>query len=207
MEKKVLFPIDLSESNQYKRDYLINKISKYLNLSKSSLIEIGIGNGRFGFLLGDRVIHYYGIDIDDEYVKIAKTNIPKDATITYKIGNAESIPFENKFDILLYANSWHFIKDFDKALKEAERVLKSDGIIIILEPSEKTKNWGSPKLRKDSLEFNKKMYENKLKDLEKGKKAIFDQNLFDVIEQEYDSKTTSNLFILKRKYFNSFSKR
>jgi len=199
MEKKVLFPIELNEDNKYKRDYLINKISKYLDLSKSFLLEIGIGNGRFGFLLGDKVIHYSGIDVDEKYVKIAKTNIPKNTNITYKLGNAESIPFENEFDILLYANSWHFIKNFDNALKEAERVLKSNGIIIILEPSEKTKNWASPKLREDSHEFNKKMYENKLINLEKGKKAIFNQNLFEVIEQEYDSKTTSNLFILKRK--------
>ena len=199
MEKKVLFPIELNESNKYKRDYLIKWINKYLNLSKSSLLEIGIGNGRFGFLLGKEVSHYYGIDVDLEYVKIAKTNILPNSKITYKVGNAEEIPFNKKFDILLYANSWHFIMSFEKALKEAERVLKSNGVVIILEPSENTKNWGSPKLRQDSPEFNELVYKKKLENLKKAKQAILNQNIFKIVEQEYDTKTTSNLLILRKK--------
>ena len=92
MSKKILFPVDL-ERNKYVRDCVINKFQKYMELSKTDLLEIGIGNGRFGSLLGNKVKHYSGIDPDVEYVRIAKTNIPKDADIIYKVGSAENIPF------------------------------------------------------------------------------------------------------------------
>ena len=57
----------------------------------------------------------------------------------------------------------------------------------------------SPKLREDSKEFDKKMYKNKLKDLEKAKKVIFSQKHFEVIEEEYNIKTALKLFVLKKK--------
>lgn len=199
MKDERSFSIELDKGNKYKQKYLLNKLKKYLDLSKSSILEIGIGYGKFGFLLADKFKDYCGIDINQEYVKIAKTNIPKNTNVTYKLGNAEDIPFDNKFDIIFYSLSWHFIEDQDKALKEAERLLKQEGIIIILEPSEKTKTWLSPKLRKDSKEFDKKLYENKIKNIIKGKNKIINQKMFEIIEAEYDPKTSLNFYILKRK--------
>lgn len=198
MAKKVLFPIGLNESNKYKRDYLIRKFSDYVDLASADFLEIGIGNGRFGYLLGERVAHYYGIDIDEEYVRIAEGNIHKGANVTYKVGSAEEIPFERQFDVVFYAQSWHFINDFQIALKEAERVLKSNGIVAILEPSEKSRNWASPKLRPRCPEFDEIAFQKKLLDLERGRTAIFSQGLFDIVEDEYDVKTTLYFYVLKK---------
>ena len=198
MNKKVLFPIELNESNRHKRDFLIGKFSKYVSLPNSDFLEIGIGNGRFGYLLGERVAHYYGIDVDEEYVRIAKTNVPQEVKVTYKVGDAEEIPFERKFDVVFYAQSWHFIKNFQKAFKGAERVLKLRGIVAILEPSENSKNWASPKLRHDSPEFDEKLYQEKLQDLQRGRSAILGQSLFDVVEDDYDKKTTLHFYVLRR---------
>jgi len=108
MTKKVLFPVGMNPSN-----YLISKFSKYIDLEKSEILEIGIGNGRFGSILSKKFSHYYGIDIDREYVKIAKTNIPKGSNVTYKLGNAQEIPFDKKFDIiflLTLGTSWMISK-------------------------------------------------------------------------------------------------
>lgn len=200
-EKKVLFSIELDEGNKYRRDYVIKKISKYLDIKECSILEIGIGNGRYGVLLGNYVKTYSGIDIDEEYVKIAKSNIPKNTktNITYIVGNAEKIPFEDKFDIIFYPLSFHFIKNLDNALNESKRLLKSNGIIIIIEPSVHTTNWACPKLREDSPDFDKKRYDNKLKNIERAKQYIFSQDIFKLIEQEYDPKTTSNFYLLKLK--------
>ena len=198
MVKKVLFPIELNGSNRYKRDYLIGRFSNYVGFSSADFLEIGIGNGRFGYLLGERVAHYYGIDIDEEYVRIAEGNIPEEANVTYKVGSAEDVPFDKQFDVIFYAQSWHFINDFQKALKEAERVLKSDGIVAILEPSENSRNWASPKLRRGSKEFDEIAFQKKLLDLERGRRAIFNQNLFEVVEDEYDARTTSYFYVLKK---------
>jgi len=195
---KVLFPIELNKHNVYLRDDLINKFKQYVDLPKSRILELGIGNGRFGFLLGSYVAKYYGIDIDEEYVKIAKTNIPKGANIVYKVGSAENIPFDEKFDIVFYAQSWHFIKDFDRALKEATRVLKTKGIVAILEPSQNSSGWADPRLNKDSPEFNENLFKKKMADLKKGRDAILKQKLFDIIEDE-TLETKQQFYVLKIK--------
>jgi ubiquinone/menaquinone biosynthesis C-methylase UbiE len=199
MDKKVLFSVKMNKSNTYKKDFLIHKFNKYIDLPNSDILEIGIGNGRFGHLLGGEVLHYYGIDIDKEYVRIAKSNIPKGAKVTYKIGDAEKIPFEKKFDVIFYAQSWHFIKDFQKALKEVKRILNPNGIIAIIEPTKNSKKWASPKLRKDSPEFNKDLYQKKLNSLNRGRRAILGQSTFIIIEDEYIEKMTSQFYILRNK--------
>src|SRR3989338_8405267 len=120
------------------RNYLLKEFEKYCDPHSSDILEIGIGTGRFGNLFGKEFHSYYGIDIDVEAVAEARKNIPKNVNIIYKIGNAENIPFRKKFTIVFYAQSWHFIKNRDKALQEAQRVLKKKGLIFILEPTEKT---------------------------------------------------------------------
>ena len=200
MNKKLLFSTELTEKNRYLQNYLIDKFSRHVYLPASNFLEIGIGNGRFGVLLGSNVAHYFGIDIDREYVRIARKNIPKRANITYKTGNAENIPFDRKFDIMFYSLSWHFIEDKEKALEEAKRVLRPEGIIAVLEPSENvdTKDWASPKLRRNSPEFNLELWNKKLKAIINGRQAILEQRLFKIIEDEYDTKTAANLYILSQ---------
>ncbi len=197
--EKVLFSTELNERNLYRIDYLTNKFSKYKDLSDSNILEIGIGNGRFGLLLGDKFKQYFGIDVDEDYIKLAKENIPESAKIFYKIGDAEKIPFRRRFDILFYSQSWHFINNFSKAIKQANRVLKDSGIIAILEPTDKSGGWGDPRLRKDSPEFSEASYQRKLQDLKKGRNAILNQKTFEVLEDEFDSNVNSRFYILKKK--------
>jgi SAM-dependent methyltransferase len=49
--------------------------------------------------------------------------------------SAENLPFEDsKFDVIIAKDSLHHFKDPYKALKEIERVLKSNGVFIVSEP-------------------------------------------------------------------------
>lgn len=196
MTRKTLFPIELNEGNKNKKDFLINRFSQYVNLAAADLLEIGIGNGRFGYLLGQRVAHYYGVDVDREYVEIARTNIPLGALITYSVGSAEVIPFERQFDVVFYAHSWHLIQDFQGALKEAERVLKPNGIVAILEPS-KNSSWASARLRRGSPQFEEGFYKRKMQDLERGRSAILEQDLFSLVEDGYHQHISSYFSVLR----------
>lgn len=195
---KLLFSIALNEKNVFLRDLVSTSASRYLSLSHSQFFEIGIGNGRFGKLLGASVEHYYGIDIDKTYVKIARTNIPKGARVSYRYGDALNIPYRRKFDVLFYANSWHFISDFDRALDEADRVLKPKGIIMILEPAEDSKEWSDPRLRRDSKEFVPQLLRQKVVMLNEGRKAIEKQKRFKIMEGIQDKLFGFNFYILSR---------
>ena len=154
--------LELTERDAYLRDYLIDKFNKYVELSQSDLLEIGIGKGRFGLLLAQSVARYYGTDVKKELVEIAIADSNKGDNVTYKIGNAENIPFSRQFDIIFYSLSWHFIKNTEKALEEAKRVMHPDGIVAILEPSENTTEWANLRLTKGSPEFDEEYLSRKL---------------------------------------------
>ncbi|MCH7850793.1 MAG: class I SAM-dependent methyltransferase [Nanoarchaeota archaeon] len=187
---KTLFP---TNKNEPLANYIEGILSKYVSLGESKVLEIGCGNGRFGVVLGGRVGSYSGIDPDKEYIEIARKNFSE---INYKVGSAEDIPFDEKFDVLFYSYSWHFILDFDEAYSEMRRVLDDDGIVFIMEPKGEDSNWASPVLNRGTPEFNEDLLKRKLKDLERGRKAILENNYFDVVE-EIDER--SKIYLLKKK--------
>ncbi len=86
-------------------------------------IEIGIGSGIFAEQLGID----FGIDPSDSMLDLArkrKLNVVK--------GFAENLPFpDGSFDFAAFITSICFIKNPDKALKEAYRIIKADGEIIV----------------------------------------------------------------------------
>jgi len=166
-----------------------------MKLPNCKILEIGIGRGRFGILLGKKFRYYYGIEPNKELLKIARKN--KEENVIYKWGKAENIPFNKKFDIVFYALSWHFIKDFDKVLSEALRVIKRKGIIIILEPTEKTKYWKDSRLNKSSKNFDENVFNKKIIKLKKGQKIILNQKIFTILENEYESKSGLRCYLLK----------
>ncbi|HLC77767.1 MAG TPA: class I SAM-dependent methyltransferase [Candidatus Nanoarchaeia archaeon] len=196
--KKVLFSKKIDKANLDLRDYLLDKFSKYVNLDNCELLEVGCGNGRFASLLGPKIKSYSGIEPDKEYLRIAKETTPRNVNAKYYHGKAEDISITNKkFDVILYAFSWHFIKDFDKAINEAKRLLKKEGIIVIYEPSKDTNNWASSKLRKGSKDFDEKLHKKKLLDLEGGRRAISKLEGLFVAEEEVDNEEKPNLWVLK----------
>lgn len=86
-------------------------------------IEIGIGSGIFAEQLGIN----FGIDPSDSMLDLArkrKLNVVK--------GFAENLPFpDGSFDFAAFITSICFIKNPDKALKEAYRIIKAYGEIIV----------------------------------------------------------------------------
>lgn len=195
---KILFSAELCPANVYRRDYLLQKFNKWLNLSSSDLLEIGIGNGRFGKLLANYFNRYYGIDPDLEYVGLARENIPTGAKVFYEVGSAENIPFERDFDIVFYGLSWHVIKH-KKALQETMRVLSKNGLVSILEPSIHTKNWASHVLKQGHPKFDERLYKRKISQLRKAEEYLKNQDVLKIVEHEYDPETTLNIWILKPK--------
>lgn len=86
-------------------------------------LEIGVGTGRFAKPLKISI----GIDPSENMLKIAEKRGIKAIP-----GNAEDLPFsDNEFDFVLIAFTICFADNIDKLIKEAKRVLKDNGRIII----------------------------------------------------------------------------
>lgn len=86
-------------------------------------LEIGVGTGRFAAFLGTE----YGIDPSKKMLEIAVKR-----GIRVKLGLGEKAPFENsEFDFVTIIITLCFVEDPEQVLREAKRVLRKNGKIII----------------------------------------------------------------------------
>lgn len=175
-------------AQEYDRWYELNPYA-YLSeieaikphLRRGLSIEVGVGTGRFALPLGID----FGLDPSVSMLKIAK-----ERGIKVIKGCAEKLPFkDNIFDNLLMVVTICFLDDPKPALKEAKRVLKRGGKII-LGFVDKESFLGKLYLaRKEKSKFYKsaKFYSTKeVLDLLKGynfKIELITQTLFKTIEE------------------------
>ncbi len=86
-------------------------------------VEIGIGSGIFAKNLDIK----FGIDPSEKML-----NYATDRKLTVRKGVAENLPYNDKsFDFAAFITSICFVENPDKAIKEAHRIIKDKGDIII----------------------------------------------------------------------------
>jgi len=96
------------------------------------VLDLGCGNGRWYKVFKEKKVDYFGVDNSEKLIEIAKENFP-DAK--FFVGNALNLPFpDNFFDKVYSIALLHHIPSEDfriKVLKEAKRVLRPGGILIL----------------------------------------------------------------------------
>ncbi len=120
--------------------YVVNTVSflkNWAQLSPSAtVLDVGCGTGEFERLvLADHPTQKItGVDISDKMLAIAKQKCHAYPNVSFQIARASALPFANdNFDVVVSANSFHYFDDPDAALGEMKRVLKPDGIVVILD--------------------------------------------------------------------------
>ena len=108
------------------------KIEEFVELSGREMLEVGCGDGRLSSLLANKVKSLTAIDPDKAMINLAGKEI---SGVDFRVGYGERLEFSDKtYDIVLFSYSLHH-QDCVKALDEAKRVLRDNGIILIIEPS------------------------------------------------------------------------
>jgi SAM-dependent methyltransferase len=91
--------------------------------ASGSGLEIGVGTGRFAGPLGVRA----GVDPSAAMVAVARTR-----GVEVTIGKAELLPFaDEEFDYALMVTTICFVDDLGVAFREAARVLKPGGSLVV----------------------------------------------------------------------------
>jgi ubiquinone/menaquinone biosynthesis C-methylase UbiE len=97
------------------------------------VLDLGCGNGRWYKVFREKKVDYFGIDNSEKLIEIAKENFPN---AKFFVGNALNLPFPDNFFDKVYSIAFlHHIPSEDfriKVLKEAKRVLRPGGILILI---------------------------------------------------------------------------
>ncbi len=101
----------------------IEAIRRLIPSSEAEGMEVGVGSGKFAVPLGIKV----GVEPSEKMASIARLK-----GIEVHSGVAEDLPFsDGRFDFVMMVTTICFVDDIVKSFKEAFRVLKNDGFIIV----------------------------------------------------------------------------
>lgn len=117
-----------------------DKINKYINKYENKkttpkILDVGVGNGKKLNLIKQFIeCDIYGTDIKSwgPYDKKVKNNFK--FPFKYIKDNPYKIPYDNKmFDCIILILTLHHCEDIKKTINECKRILKDDGLIVIVE--------------------------------------------------------------------------
>ncbi|MBI4101699.1 MAG: class I SAM-dependent methyltransferase [Candidatus Nealsonbacteria bacterium] len=96
------------------------------------VLDLGCGNGRYYPVFQEKRVDHFGVDNSKELIGIAKNKFPGG---NFQVAEAQNLPFaEGFFDKVYSIAVLHHIPSTDlriKFLKEAQRVLRPGGLIIL----------------------------------------------------------------------------
>ena len=103
----------------------------------SSILDIGCLNGNFYNFLKEKkfnILSFTGIDFSTDLINLANERFPEQ---TWIVADRLKLPFEdNKFDVITLLEVLEHVEDPRASLREACRLCKNGGIIIISVPNE-----------------------------------------------------------------------
>ncbi|MBW2001293.1 MAG: class I SAM-dependent methyltransferase [Deltaproteobacteria bacterium] len=111
----------------------LSKILQFADLQNQEVLEIGCGDGRITTQLVGKAKRIVAIDPDPAIIAETKKNMEG---VDLHIGSGEHLEFPSEsFDVILFTLSLHH-QDSILALREAKRVLRDHGQVVILEPAD-----------------------------------------------------------------------
>jgi ubiquinone/menaquinone biosynthesis C-methylase UbiE len=116
------------------------------------VLDIGCGAGHLLQLMQTRAIepvHFFGVDISPKLVESTRQKNPKSEVM---VGDAESLAYpDKKFDLIFMTECLEHLLNFDKAISEANRVLKTGGRFVVTVPN---RDWLQYDFYKPFMEAN-----------------------------------------------------
>ena len=115
------------------------KIANKINNNSAEILDVATGTADLAILMSKKTTgKVIGVDISDLMLDIGRKKVIKKDISNIELINAdgESLPFKNcAFDLVTSSFGIRNFENIKRGLKEFNRVLKSGGELIILEPS------------------------------------------------------------------------
>jgi len=120
-----------------KRTERVLGLLAHLSLADKTVLDVGCGNGVYTLSVAQVAQTAIGIDIERDRLREAQEDaVNLNASSKYVEANAECLPFlDSCCDVVMIIEALEHIKNPEIALKEAERVLKSQGYLVVSVPN------------------------------------------------------------------------
>jgi len=106
-------------------------IAQYAPLAGRRILDTGCGLGMYVRAFRQFSDKVYGIDVDPDKIAKASCELPN-----LQVAPAEQLPFEDGFfDVVLSHEVWEHVSDDRAAAREAVRVLKPGGRLVVFVPN------------------------------------------------------------------------
>lgn len=130
MRRRILYPLPMIRD---RRNETRKRIFAHADPAGKRILEIGCGEGRVTRTYADEARFAVGLEPDYPPVQKATSAVPE---ATFICGSGMDIPFAPScFDVVLYTLSLHHHPNCLDALAQARRVIKRDGLILVIEPT------------------------------------------------------------------------
>lgn len=111
---------------------IVERLSRERDLGE--LIELGCGAGFYTKFLVANASHIVATDLSDEMLVVARTQLKDLQNVTVAKADCERTTFpDGKFSSVFMANLVHVIENPSITLKEAYRILKDGGLLLIVD--------------------------------------------------------------------------
>ena len=124
---------------RYGQERRLNLINRYAPLAGKRILDAGCGLGMYVRAFHRFSDQVYGVDIDPERVTEAHREWSSHGRGTprpYYVASAEALPFpEGFFDVVLSHEVLEHVEDDRQAMKEACRVLRPGGRLVVFVPN------------------------------------------------------------------------
>ena len=111
--------------------FRLELMEKYIDFEYKKVLDIGCGVGMFLQKFQDLGADAYGVDVDEKKVQISKR-----VTKNVEVAHSEDLPYKKEsFDVVLLHEVIEHVDNDSKTIKEAFRVLKPGGNLVIFAPN------------------------------------------------------------------------
>lgn len=130
-----------ASSAQTMSDFAIEKrarqILSRLSTEGKMMLDVGCGNGLYTFRLADLNDKIIGVDISEKQIADARRfKVELKRRVEFARASAESLPFcDQCFDAVLLIEMLDHVPNHEKAIREASRVLRGSGDLIVYVPN------------------------------------------------------------------------
>lgn len=117
------------------------EIGRFIPPTKGKILDIGCADGTFTKVILENSMakKIVGVDVLSSSVAYARKRFARSKKLSFQVADAHELPFKDKeFDAVFCLETLEHVEEPKKVISEIHRVLKDNGYIIALVPSE---NW------------------------------------------------------------------